>query len=128
MLIYALVYWSLILFLGIFFSLKVLNKFYKLIIIVCRKWIVTRIIIALPLRMVVNTIASAGIGIMIFFHVFFFVAIIGFIYGATGGRSRIVIDILAYTCVASLFLPIVYVIMITFLEEIKDFKKARELE
>jgi hypothetical protein len=78
--------------------------------------------------MVVNTIASAGIGIMIFFHVFFFIAIIGFIYGATGGRSRIVIDILAYTCVTSLFLPILYVIRMTFLEEIEDFKKARELE
>ena len=127
MLIYALIYWSIILLLGIFFSLKVLNKFYKLIIRICRKWIITRIIIAFPLRMVVNTIASTGVGIIIFFHVVFFACIVGFIYGMFAGRSKFIVAMIAYTCISSLLLPIIFMFFKTLVDEVRDFKDGRKV-
>lgn len=127
MLIFALIYWSLILLLGLIFSLKIFNSLYQLIIFLSRKWIITRILIALPLRLVINTIAFTGVGIIIFFHVVFFACIVGFIYGMFGGRSKFIVAMIAYTCISSLLLPIIFMFFKTLVDEAKDFKDSRKV-
>lgn len=126
MIIFAAIYWSVILLLGIFFFIKSLKEIYEYILILCRKWILTRIFIALPLRLVVNIIASIGIGIIIFFHVLFFVCIITLIYvfvTETGDRSNYV-SFMSFICLFSLFSPVVYLLFKTIHSEYLDFKQT----
>lgn len=126
MIIFAAIYWSVILLLGIFFFIKSLKGIYEYILLLCRKWILTRIFIALPLRLVVNIIASIGIGIMIFFHVLFFVCIITLIYVfvvETGDNSSYV-SFMSFICLFSLFSPVVYLTGSTIYSEYLDFKQT----
>lgn len=129
MLIFAIVYWSIILLAGIIFSFRIFKRLFDLIVVLCRKWIISRILIALPLRLIVNVIGSAGIGIVIFFHVFFFVCIIVFIYVFTfwdGGNTSNFSSILAYICLFSLFAPIAYSIIKTLYDEIQEYKNSKD--
>jgi hypothetical protein len=127
MIIYAVIYWSIILILGIFFTIKAFKVIYEYILILGRKWLLTRILIILPIRLAVNTISSIFTGIIIFFHVLFFVCIIVFIYVFTigSGDSKFFTDSMAYICLFSLFSPIVYTFFKTLYEEYSDFKQTR---
>jgi hypothetical protein len=124
MLIYAIIYWSIILLIGIFYFVKALKGIYEYILYLCRKWIVTRLIIALPLRLVVNLIVSLGVGIIIFFHGIFFACIFAFIYSIMGGHSKLVIEWTGYICISLIFIPVLYMLVKTVLDEIYNFKQT----
>lgn len=128
MLIFALVYWSIILLAGIIFSLSIFKGVFDLIIALCRKWIILRILIALPLRLIINIIGSAGIGIIVFFHVFFFVCIFVFIYVFTisDRDSQNLTAIMTNICLFSLFAPVAYSIIKTIYDEIQDYKNCKD--
>ena len=129
MLIYAIIYWSIILVLGIFFTVKAFKGIYNYIISLGRKWMLTRILFVLPVRLVMNTISSIFAGIIIFFHVFFFVCIITFIYVFMfwEGDSSNFTNIMTYICLFSLFAPFVYSITKTVWEEYADFKQTKAI-
>ncbi len=129
MLIYALIYWSIILFAGIIFTFKIFEDILNIVIKICRKWIITRLLIVVPLRLTINILTSAGIGIIVFFHVFFFACIIVFIYVFTiwdGGDTSNVSSILAYICLFSLLAPIVYSIIKTIFDEIQEYRNSKD--
>jgi hypothetical protein len=127
MLIYALIYWSIILLAGIIFTFKIFEDILNIVIKICRKWIITRLLIVVPLRLTINILTSAGIGIIVFFHVLFFVCIAVFIYVFTigPGDSKFFTDSMAYICLFSLFFPIVFTFFKTLYEEYSDFKQTR---
>lgn len=127
MIIYAAIYWSIVLVLGIFFTIKAFKGIYEYILILGRKWLLTRILIILPIRLAVNTILSIFAGIIIFFHVFFFVCIIIFIYVFTvsTGDNKAFTDIMTHICLFSLLSPIVYTFFRTLYQEYTDFKQTR---
>jgi len=124
MLIYAAIYWSIILLIGIFYFVKSLNGIYKYIITLGRKYIITRILITLPLRLAVSFIASLGYGILIFFHGVFFACILVFIYSIMGGHSKLIIEWVGHMCIVLLFIPVLITITGTLLDEIHDFKQT----
>jgi hypothetical protein len=129
MLIYALIYWSIILLAGIIFTFKIFEELLNLVIKICRKWIITRLLIVVPLRLTINILTSAGIGIIVFFHVFFFVFIVVFIYVFTiwdGGDTRKVSSMLAYICLFSLFAPMAFSIIKTIYDEIQEYRNSKD--
>jgi len=126
MIVFAIIYWSLILLSGIFFFVKSLRGIYEYILILSRKWIISRILIALPLRLIVNIITSIGIGIIIFIHVLFFVCIITLIYvfvSHTGNNSSYT-SFMSFVCLLSLFSPVIYLTGNTIYSEYLDFKQT----
>lgn len=127
MFIFAVIYWSIILILGIFFSVKAFNGIYKYILKLGRRWFLTRILIILPIRLVVNTVLSVMAGIIIMFHVLFFVCIAVFIYVFTvwSGDSSNFTNLAAGICLFSLFAPIAFTFFKTLYEEYTDFKQTR---
>jgi hypothetical protein len=124
MLIYAAIYWSIILLIGIFYFVKSLKGIYEYILMLCRKYIITRILIALPLRLIVSLIGSFGLGIIIFIHGIFFACIFAFIYSIMGGHSKIVIEWVGYMCISLLFIPVIFMLINTLLDELHDFKQT----
>jgi hypothetical protein len=124
MLIYAAIYWSIILLIGIFYFVKSLKGIYEYILMLCRKYIITRILIALPLRLIVNLIGSFGVGIIIFIHGIFFACIFAFIYSIMGGHSKIVIEWVGYMCISLLFIPVIFMLINTLLDELHNFKQT----
>ena len=128
MLIYALIYWSIILLAGIIFTFKIFEDILNIVIKICRKWIITRLLIVVPLRLTINILTSAGIGIIVFFHVLFFVCIAVFIYVFTigPGDSKFFTDSMAYICLFSLFAPIVYSIIKTIFDEIQEYRNSKD--
>jgi len=66
-------------------------------------------------------------GIIIFFHVLFFVCIAVFIYVFTvgPGDSKFFTDSMAYICLFSLIAPIFYMFIKTSYEEYSDFKQTK---
>jgi hypothetical protein len=125
MITFAIIYWSIILIIGILFSIKAFNGIYKYIIELGRRWILTRILIVLPIRLIVNMILSCLAGIIIFFHVLFFVCISVFIYVflVWSGDSSSFTYILYCICMLSLFSPIIFIIIKTIYGEYMDFKQ-----
>jgi hypothetical protein len=128
MLIYALIYWSIILLAGIIFTFKIFEDILNIVIKICRKWIITRLLIVVPLRLTINILTSTGIGIIVFFHVLFFVCIAVFIYVFTigPGDSKFFTDSMAYICLFSLFAPIVYSIIKTIFDEIQEYRNSKD--
>jgi len=124
MLIYAAIYWSIILLIGIFYFVKSLKGIYEYILKLCRKYIITRILIALPLRLIVSLIGSFGVGIIIFIHGIFFACIFAFIYSIMGGHSKIVIEWVGYMCISLLFIPVIFMLVRTILDELLNFKQT----
>jgi hypothetical protein len=124
MLIYAAIYWSIILLIGIFYFVKSLKGIYEYILKLCRKYIITRILIALPLRLIVGLIGSFGVGIIIFIHGIFFACIFAFIYSIMGGHSKIVIEWVGYMCISLLFIPVIFMLVRTILDELLNFKQT----
>jgi hypothetical protein len=124
MLIYAAIYWSIILLIGIFYFVKSLKGIYEYILMLCRKYIITRILIALPLRLIVSIIGSFGLGIIIFIHGIFFACIFAFIYSIMGGHSKIVIEWVGYMCISLLFIPVIFMLINTLLDELHNFKQT----
>lgn len=126
MIIFTIIYWSIILLLGIFFFVKTLKGIYEYILMLCRKFIVTRILVALPLRLTVNIITSIGIGIAIFLHVLFFVCIITlmYVFFASPGDHSVYTSFMSYVCLLSLFGPVVFMLIKTLHSEYLDFKQT----
>jgi hypothetical protein len=126
---FALIYWSIILIIGIFFTFKAFNGINKLAISLFRKSIITRFALALPLRLVMNMIFSFFAGVLIFFHVLFFAVIAVFIFVLLGYKdsNQNLSDILAWVCISSMFIPVVISFFNTISEEIIDFKQKKSI-
>lgn len=126
---FALIYWSIILVIGIFFTFKAFNGINKLAISLFRKSIITRFALALPLRLVMNMIFSFFAGVLIFFHVLFFAVIAVFIFVLLGYKdsNKNLSDILAWVCISSMFIPVVISFFNTISEEIIDFKQKKSI-
>ena len=126
---FALIYWSIILVIGIFFTFKAFNGITKLVISLFRKSIITRFALALPLRLVMNMIFSFFAGVLIFFHVLFFAVIAVFIFVLLGYKdsNKNLSDILAWVCISSMFIPVVISFFNTISEEIIDFKQKKSI-
>lgn len=126
---FALIYWSIILVIGIFFTFKAFNGINKLAISLFRKSIITRFALALPLRLVMNMIFSFFAGVLIFFHVLFFAVIAVFIFVLLGYKdsNQNLSDILAWVCISSMFIPVVISFFNTISEEIIDFKQKKSI-
>jgi hypothetical protein len=126
---FALIYWSIILVIGIFFTFKAFNGITKLVISLFRKSIITRFALALPLRLVMNMIVSFFAGVLIFFHVLFFAVIAVFIFVLLGYKdsNQNLSDILAWVCISSMFIPVVISFFNTISEEIIDFKQKKSI-
>ena len=126
---FALIYWSIILVIGIFFTFKAFKGITKLVISLFRKSIITRFALALPLRLVMNMIFSFFAGVLIFFHVLFFAVIAVFIFVLLGYKdsNQNLSDILAWVCISSMFIPVVISFFNTISEEIIDFKQRKSI-
>ncbi len=90
----------------------------------CRKYIITRILIGLPLRLAISFLGSLGYGVLLFFHGVFFACILVFIYSIIGGHSKLVIEWVGYACIGLLLIPVLTTITSTLLDEIRDFKQT----
>jgi hypothetical protein len=126
---FALIYWSIILVIGIFLTFKAFNGINKLVISLFRKSIITRFALALPLRLVMNMIFSFFAGVLIFFHVLFFAVMAVFIFVLLGYKdsNKNLSDILAWVCISSMFIPVVISFFNTISEEIIDFKQKKSI-
>lgn len=127
MVTFAIIYWSIILLLGIFFSLRAFKGVYDFVLSILRKWVLTRFLFVLPIRLAMNFILSLFTGILVLFHAIFFAVIIVIILVVSGYRDtdHTLSQILAYACIGTMFIPVVYMFFITLFEEIEDFKQSK---
>jgi hypothetical protein len=125
--IFVITYWSIILLLGIFFTFKTFEGVYDFVLSILRKSLITRFLFVLPIRLVMNITLSLFKGILILFHAIFFAVIIVIIFVVFGYRDtdHTLSQLLAYGCIAAMFLPVIYKLFTTIIEEIEDLKQSK---
>lgn len=120
-LIFAVIYWSLVVLLAVMGLVSVFAKIYDLILEVCRRYILTHILIVIPVRIVMNLLSGLFVGLLLFFHVTFLVLLGVFIIKIMNTEWQPNVNAIAYVCVSMLFIPSVIKIIDVIHQEYLNF-------
>lgn len=120
-LIFAVIYWSLVVLLAVMGLVNVFAKIYDLILEVCRRYILTHALILIPVRIVMNLLSGLFVGMLLFFHVTFLVLIGVFIIKIIYTEWQPNVNAIAYVCVSMLFIPSVIKIIDVIHQEYLNF-------
>ena len=104
-LIFAVIYWSLVFLLAVLGLIKVFSDLYELIMHLCRRYTITHGLIVVPVRIIMNIISGLFVGILLFFHVTFLVLLGVFIIKMMYTDWQPSIHAIAYGCISMLFIP-----------------------